>query len=199
MLLSNTIDATNPDLSAFRAKGGRILLMQGLDDPSVSPYANERVYLNIRARMGQAATDSFMRFYFVPGLAHGNGKYLINWDNLNILDSWVDNGVAPPAVPISVDGNVVTLGFPEGQAFLKDALERRRPMLEEGIGQFLGRAVAVRCVATNLPWEVHERRLAAAVRSSSVAAVAMYHSASHSVLMNQGFPGTLMTSCETWK
>ena len=52
--------------------------------------------------------------------------------------------------PISVEGNIVTLGFPEGQAFLKDALERRRPMLEEGIGQFLGRAVAVRCVATNL-------------------------------------------------
>jgi DNA polymerase-3 subunit gamma/tau len=52
--------------------------------------------------------------------------------------------------PISVEDNIVTLGFPEGQAFLKDALERRRPMLEEGIGQFLGRTVAVRCVATNL-------------------------------------------------
>ena len=52
--------------------------------------------------------------------------------------------------PISVDGNVVTLGFPEGQAFLRDALERRRPLLEEGIGRHLGRAVAVRCVATNL-------------------------------------------------
>jgi DNA polymerase-3 subunit gamma/tau len=52
--------------------------------------------------------------------------------------------------PISVDGNVVTLGFPEGQAFLKDVAERRRSNLEEGIGQFLGRPVAVRCVATNL-------------------------------------------------
>ena len=52
--------------------------------------------------------------------------------------------------PISVDGNVVTLGFPEGQAFLKDVAERRRTNLEEGIGQFLGRAVAVRCIATNL-------------------------------------------------
>jgi DNA polymerase-3 subunit gamma/tau len=52
--------------------------------------------------------------------------------------------------PISVDGNVVTLGFPEGQAFLRDALERRRPLLEEGIGRHLGRVVAVRCVATNL-------------------------------------------------
>ncbi|HEU4920947.1 MAG TPA: DNA polymerase III subunit gamma/tau [Candidatus Limnocylindrales bacterium] len=52
--------------------------------------------------------------------------------------------------PISVEGNVVTLGFPEGQAFLRDVAERRRSNLEEGIGHFLGRAVAVRCVATNL-------------------------------------------------
>jgi DNA polymerase III subunit gamma/tau len=52
--------------------------------------------------------------------------------------------------PVSLDGVVVTLGFPEDQAFLKDALERRRAMLEEGIGRILGRPVNVRCVATNL-------------------------------------------------
>ncbi len=52
--------------------------------------------------------------------------------------------------PISVDGNVVTLGFPEGQAFLKDVAERRREILEEGVGRFLGRPVAIKCVATNL-------------------------------------------------
>ena len=52
--------------------------------------------------------------------------------------------------PVSIDGPIVTLGFPEDQAFLKDALERRRSMLEEGIGRILGREVNVRCVATNL-------------------------------------------------
>jgi len=52
--------------------------------------------------------------------------------------------------PVSLDGTVVTLGFPEDQAFLKDALERRRATLEEGIGRILGRTVAVHCVATNL-------------------------------------------------
>ncbi len=52
--------------------------------------------------------------------------------------------------PIAVEGNVVTLGFPEGMAFLQVAAERRRSNLEEGIGRFLGRTVAVRCVATNL-------------------------------------------------
>jgi DNA polymerase III subunit gamma/tau len=52
--------------------------------------------------------------------------------------------------PVSVEGNVVTLGFPEDKAFLRAVADRRRNVLEEGIGAVLGRAVAVRCVATNL-------------------------------------------------
>jgi DNA polymerase-3 subunit gamma/tau len=52
--------------------------------------------------------------------------------------------------PMGVEGNVVTLGFPESKAFLKDVAERRRPELEAAIGGFLGRDVAVRTVATNL-------------------------------------------------
>jgi DNA polymerase III subunit gamma/tau len=52
--------------------------------------------------------------------------------------------------PMAVDGNVVTLGFPEAKAFLKEVAERKRPDLEAAVGGFLGRAVAVRCVATNL-------------------------------------------------
>ncbi|HET9345215.1 MAG TPA: DNA polymerase III subunit gamma/tau [Candidatus Limnocylindrales bacterium] len=52
--------------------------------------------------------------------------------------------------PMSVDGNVVTLGFPEAKAFLKDIAERKRSDLEEAVGGFLRRAVSVRCVATNV-------------------------------------------------
>ncbi|HEX5824031.1 MAG TPA: DNA polymerase III subunit gamma/tau [Candidatus Limnocylindrales bacterium] len=52
--------------------------------------------------------------------------------------------------PVSVDGHLVTLGFPEDMGFLKNALERRASILEEGIGRVLGRSVNVRCVATNL-------------------------------------------------
>jgi DNA polymerase III subunit gamma/tau len=52
--------------------------------------------------------------------------------------------------PIGVEGSVVTLGFPEEQGFLKDVADRRRPLLEECIGAFLGRDVGVRCIATNL-------------------------------------------------
>ena len=71
--------------------------------------------------------------------------------------------------PIDVDGNVVTLGFPEGKAFLKDVAERRRSTLEEGIGRALGRTIAVRLVATNLdllppPIDDEAERIIAAAR-----------------------------------
>ena len=44
----------------------------------------------------------------------------------------------------------MTLGFPEDQGFLRAVAERRKTVLEEGIGAVLGRPVTVRCVATNL-------------------------------------------------
>lgn len=52
--------------------------------------------------------------------------------------------------PISVEGAIVTLGFPENQTFLREVATRRGPILEEGIGRYLGHEVSVRCVATNL-------------------------------------------------
>jgi DNA polymerase-3 subunit gamma/tau len=52
--------------------------------------------------------------------------------------------------PIGVEGNVVTLGFPEAQSFFKDVAERRRSVLEDGVGRVLGMPVSVRCVAANV-------------------------------------------------
>jgi DNA polymerase-3 subunit gamma/tau len=86
----------------------------------------------------------------------------IDPDLARLRDHWPEivthvsqlNPAAKPLViacrPIAVDGNVVTLGFPESQKFLKEALDRRRGNLEDGVGRFLGRAVSVRCVATNI-------------------------------------------------
>jgi DNA polymerase III subunit gamma/tau len=52
--------------------------------------------------------------------------------------------------PIAVDGNVVTLGFPEAKAFLKDHAERRRTEVEAAVGGHLGRDISVRSVVTNI-------------------------------------------------
>jgi DNA polymerase-3 subunit gamma/tau len=52
--------------------------------------------------------------------------------------------------PVSVDGSVVTLGFPEAQSFFKDVAERRRAILEDGVSRVLGIPVTVHCVAANV-------------------------------------------------
>jgi DNA polymerase-3 subunit gamma/tau len=52
--------------------------------------------------------------------------------------------------PVSVEGSVVTLGFPENQSFLKDVAERKKSKLEDGVGRVLGLPVSVRCVAANV-------------------------------------------------
>jgi DNA polymerase-3 subunit gamma/tau len=52
--------------------------------------------------------------------------------------------------PVAVDGAVVTLGFPEEQAFLKDAAERRRTAIEAGIAAVLGHPVTVHCIVANV-------------------------------------------------
>jgi hypothetical protein len=78
-----------------------------------------------------------------------------------LRDRWADvvarvsaNPPAKPLIvecrPVSVEDNVVTLGFPESKAFLKDLLEKRRGILEDSISAVIGRPVAVRCVATNI-------------------------------------------------
>ena len=52
--------------------------------------------------------------------------------------------------PVAVDGTIVTLGFPEEQAFLKDAAERRKSAIEAGISSVLQRPVGVRCIVANV-------------------------------------------------
>ena len=52
--------------------------------------------------------------------------------------------------PVAVDGAIVTLGFPEEQAFLKDQAERRKPGIEAGIAAVIGHPVTVHCVVANV-------------------------------------------------
>jgi len=51
---------------------------------------------------------------------------------------------------VALDGTVVTLGYPEEQAFLRDVAERKKAGIEAGIQEVLGHAVGVRCVVANI-------------------------------------------------
>ena len=77
-------------------------------------------------------------------------RLLTNWAEIVTSVRPATRAVITECRPMSVDGNVVTLGFPEAKAFLKDVAERKRADLEAAVGGFLGRPVSVRCVATNI-------------------------------------------------
>jgi feruloyl esterase len=123
--LSDVLGATNPDFEAFRRAGGKIIWVQGWDDPSVTPFANINVIKAIHAKMA-SRVESFLRFYVIPGLAHGGGKFSPVWDNLTALENWVEKGL-PPVNQIMFDGtNTPTRG-------------RSRPLCEyPGFPQYIG-------------------------------------------------------------
>jgi feruloyl esterase len=112
--VSEIWDANSVDLSQFASKGGKVILTVGSIDHTISPYNTVNYYERLVARFGQATADTFVRFYRIPGLAHGNGLFNAKFDALGALDAWVDGGHAPGTLE-AVDIN------PENN-------QRRRPM-----------------------------------------------------------------------
>ncbi|MEO6207972.1 MAG: DNA polymerase III subunit gamma/tau [Candidatus Limnocylindrales bacterium] len=52
--------------------------------------------------------------------------------------------------PVALDGVIVSLGFPEEQAFLRDVAERKKADIEAGVAQVIGLDVGIRCVVANI-------------------------------------------------
>ena len=93
--LSATVGAMNTDVSAFIARGGKLIMMHGLADEVISPNQTIAFYRSLVGRYGQDTVDSFVRLYMVPGFQHGSGVFIPAWDELGALDQWVTRGVAP--------------------------------------------------------------------------------------------------------
>ncbi len=99
--ISALFDATATDLSRFAARGGKIIWLHGNDDPSVSPLENRRNYEAIVAPLGRENADRFLRYFAVPGLAHGGGRFAPQWESLAALDAWVEQGTPPDAAVVT--------------------------------------------------------------------------------------------------
>jgi pimeloyl-ACP methyl ester carboxylesterase len=93
--LSKELD-TGTDISAFVARGGKLLLAHGLQDVLVSTRATELYWELLQAQFGPAHVDTFARFYEVPGAGHAFGAaFTPGWDSLTALENWVEEGIAP--------------------------------------------------------------------------------------------------------
>lgn len=95
--LSALLDATSADLTAFRARGGKLILWHGLADYAISAWQTRDYYERVVAAAGgQESADAFVRFYAAPGVDHtGGGPGAPISDLLGALDAWVEEGSAP--------------------------------------------------------------------------------------------------------
>jgi feruloyl esterase len=108
--VSNILDATNPDISAFRQRGGKLMIVHGGADELVPASGTASWYQQVVARFGQAETDSFVRFYIVPGLGHGGGGvFSFSGDLLSAVEQWSEGGIAPANLT-GTDANPASAG-----------------------------------------------------------------------------------------
>jgi hypothetical protein len=119
--VSALMDSTNPDLSAFEAHGGKLVMLEHMSDYAQSPYAGIEYFQQVQKRMGEATVADFMRLYTAPGVDHVGSGAPSNVDMLSVLVDWVENGRAPSdltvveqqaALPIAVDRSLPLCQWP---------------------------------------------------------------------------------------
>jgi feruloyl esterase len=97
-LVGETLNATNPDLSAFRKRGGKLLMFTGWSDAAITPLGTIAYYEDLLAHDKSAADDT--RLFMMPGVEHcfgGQGPSYVNF--LDEIDKWVGTSKAPEQFP----------------------------------------------------------------------------------------------------
>ena len=109
--LSEWLDSTNPDLSRFASRRGKLIVAIGTDDTLASPGAQLDYYQAVIDRMGRARVDEFARLFVIPQVGHGlrgnncsvdgDGKTIpvapnpSTFDRVQLLVDWVERGIVP--------------------------------------------------------------------------------------------------------
>ena len=105
-------NATDANLTAFKARGGKLILYHGWNDPAISAVNTIDYYNSVARAMGAEATESFVRVFMVPGMQHcagGPGPDMFGQPGANpvndakrnirlALEKWVENGTAPSTI-----------------------------------------------------------------------------------------------------
>jgi feruloyl esterase len=115
--LSEVLDGTSPDLTAFSRRGGKMIVTIGTNDTLASPGAQLDYYQAVLDKMGRPAVDQFARLFVMPQAGHGlsGSSYPSDgegrpvqptpipnaFDRLTLLTDWVEKGQAP-ALSITV-------------------------------------------------------------------------------------------------
>jgi hypothetical protein len=112
VMLYRVLNATSPDLRAFREAGGKLLVFHGWADHAVSAYTSTDYHRDVVEKLdGSHEADDFFRLFLLPGVLHcsgGDGPDRVDW--IGAMERWVEAGEAPDrlvAVRIGEDEEVV--------------------------------------------------------------------------------------------
>jgi feruloyl esterase len=109
---AQALNAIDPYLEPFRARGGKLVLYHGWNDPAITALNTIDYYESVIKKMGQKEVDSFVRLYMAPGVQHcaggpgpdsfgavGDLKFDDPQHSLNAsLEQWVEKGTAPSTI-----------------------------------------------------------------------------------------------------
>jgi feruloyl esterase len=92
------VEATNPDLAKFKARGGKLLLYHGWADPGPAPENTINYYEAVNKKLG-GRQDDWMRLFLLPGVGHcGGGVGPDQADFLGALERWREKDEAPAQI-----------------------------------------------------------------------------------------------------
>ena len=106
--MSGALNATDPDLKRFEARGGKLILYHGWSDAAIPAQNAINYYDEVVKKMGAKRSAGFVRLYMVPGMQHcaggsgpnffgqlGVGRGDARSNIAAALERWVEQGAAP--------------------------------------------------------------------------------------------------------
>jgi feruloyl esterase len=91
-------NATNPDLSKFSKRGGKVIMTYGWSDQILQPEMGIEYYEAALKKNGER-TPEFLRLFMVPGMTHCQGGNATDtFDGMTALINWVEKGKAPDSL-----------------------------------------------------------------------------------------------------
>jgi len=93
------VEANDPDLAKFKARGGKLLFYHGWADPGPAPENTINYYEAVKNKLGGGKQDDWMRLFLLPGVGHcGGGVGPDQADFLGAIEQWKESGKAPDQI-----------------------------------------------------------------------------------------------------